>query len=521
MRLRVNLLVLLSMASIISPNFEWNDVVNSNYNTNHIMMKKDQFKEEKNDDFNYQFDVDHLYKGDDDLYETQDVYLDDKVNYYSLDEDGDKTLLERKDDNYLIAPISLDPNENNDSFSEASVVYRAGQDDGHYGNYVQWGATISQKKSGWWLWESTYIDKDFYSFDVTLTGTLQIEVTNIPSNCDYDLRVYRLSNNINTTCDDLNFDEYDYRSINAGNSDEKIVINNATPGTYYAVVYSYQDKYWNNDEAYLIKFQQVQNVTSNCYYDIEIGRKNNDLGAIWVSDFKPFGYAPTTISNSKARIYFHNYHKYPMIRNLFTRYRDEDLMYARIYVWDVATRAAIYEILNRILSTVESYDPWKDQQQQQFEVKINYSSLGVSVAGGVILVLQEAAVASAVVATLSALGAVATAASIGLAMAAVANMLNKNSPFDITKANLREYLINAKAGFEVGRGSNNEQVVMLKFRYHFANDGTDYIDYAPLYRNSEYNLYSDLSIDYIDPNSCINGTVNGIKTSDDLEEFLK
>lgn len=40
-------------------------------------------------------------------------------------------------------------------------------------------------------------------------------------------------------------------------------------------------------------------------------------------------------------------------------------------------------------------------------------------------------------------------------------------------------------------------------------------------RNSDNNLYNESSINYIDADSCINGTVKGFKSVDDIKDYLK
>ncbi len=523
--MKKKILALILSLILVIPNFKnASNVTGNSFELTKIRELKS--KKEKNVDlYNYYFDTKNEFSGLNDKYEVKNVCDDNNVKKGYIDESGNKIEIENPSNNEkkLIEPIFTDPNENNDSFATASVVYKAGQDDGHYGNYVYWGATISQKSSGWWLWETKYIDKDFYSFDVTVTGKLEVKLKYIPQNCDYDLRVYKLEDNINANCNDLDFATSSYYiSSNAGNEDEYICINNATPGTYYAVVYSYQDKTWNNDEAYQIWFQQTQNTSSaDVNYNINNGRNNNDVGALWVSDYKPLGVTPTTLSDSNSKVYFNNINTYPFIRNLSSRYRSEDLMYARLYVWDVPTRAAIYEILNRILNTIVSYNEWEDNKQRKFNLITSTTSLGLAVEGMAISWISLAELAAAVASALSIAGFVVSTVSLAVALASFIAVLGMKSPFDITKANLREYLINAKAGFEIGKGSNNQQVVMLRFRYHFGESNGNYFDYSPLYRNSDYNLYSNTSIDYIDTNSCINGHVKGFKTIEEVKEILK
>lgn len=69
-------------------------------------------------------------------------------------------------------------------------------------------------------------DVDYYRFTIPSTSSISISLSNIPTNCDYDLVLY---NSSQTQC---------ASSANGGNSSESISYS-AAPGTYYIKVYSY------------------------------------------------------------------------------------------------------------------------------------------------------------------------------------------------------------------------------------------------------------------------------------------
>lgn len=102
----------------------------------------------KDDDFDYQLGVpDDVYiSNPGDEFESKDIFESVNAEYKTIDENGTISVV-----NYNPSPIQTldtDPNEDNDSFDKASAVYLVGQDEGHYGNWVQWGATINKKTSG-------------------------------------------------------------------------------------------------------------------------------------------------------------------------------------------------------------------------------------------------------------------------------------------------------------------------------------------------------------------------------------
>lgn len=486
--------------------------------------------QEKGTSFNYEIDANKEYENlSDDEYEYLDVYQSSNTVSMVINSTGDYTEVKEHEVTSLsrLSTASFafsDVNENNDTFVDASTVYKAGQDNGHYGNYVHWYATISQKKSGWWLWEKTYIDKDFYSFDVTVTGTLEIGLQEIPVGTDYDLRVFKLGNTLETSSLSLDFNTTlpIAKGEKLSNADEYIKVN-VSPGTYYAAVYSWKDLSFNNDIPYKIWFQQIQNTSSpNNYYNITNGRISGDLGALWISDYMPLGISPVTLTDSNAKVYFQNYDEYPMIRHLAERYQAEDIEYATLYIWDLTAKAAIYSLLSTVLSSVVAFNPWLENEIKNVNISLNASGIVFSVGGLIVSIISLQAWAAAAAAVLTGAGIAIGAIGLVIGIVSLLFTIYMDAPYSISKAGLREYLINAKSAFEIGPGSTNLQVVQLKFRYHFGKDNRgDFFDFSPIYRNTDNNLYNKSVINYIDNNSSINGTVVGFDSIEDLENFIK
>ncbi len=477
----------------------------------------------KIDDYEYVFDVENKFKGNGDKYEKQSPLDDSEAEIYNVYVDGTREKVnssENLKDNKIEICSSGDSAENNDTFETATVVYKVNNSIGLLETHTTISGTINQKTSGWGPWKKTYIDKDFYCYDVCVTGYLELDLTNIPSGCDYDLRLYKLSNTLNTSYEELSFDNYYAISNKGGSVDEHLEVR-VTPGTYYVVVYSFGDKTWDDNHYYTLSFEQREdtNRTDN-YYDISAGRKNGDLFALWTSNYKPLGITPTTISDSNARVNFTNHKKYPFIHNLCEVYENKDILYAKLYVWDLGLRAAIYAVLNEILNTVVSYDKWKDESQKKFTAKLSADGLRLSI-DGLTLSILTTVLTGAVAAALSVVGIAVAVMGVLVSLASFVSCFILTSPFDISKANLREYLINAKAGFEVGRGTSDQEVVMLRYRYHLGHDGTYYLDYSPVYRNSDSNLYNKYYIQGQDDESRFTGSITSSNKYDDLKEFLK
>ena len=493
---------------------------------NNLLVKSEVKRlnqEIKDDNFNYTFDTNGEFKGKGDPCETSVGLSNTDSTTINTFEDGRKEYISFKGTN--VNTCAEDESKtNNDSFEQATVVYALTDTVGLTENHTDTSGTISQKTSGWGPWKKTYIDKDFFRYDIVVTGTFEVLLTNIPSGCDYDLRLYKMTNDTSTSYENMNFDSNYLISAKGGNTDERIFVDNVTPGTYYAVVYSYKDATWNNDSSYSLSFEQVLNQDRDeAYYDIKKGREEKkDLCAIWTSDYKPLGYTPASVSNSESKVYFKNFKTYPYIQQLYNYYETKDLMYAKLYIWDLELRATIYEIFNEMLESVRAYNAWKDEENKKVNVTLGASSVALSAGSTIVSALEFAKIGAAVSAVLDPLGLGLSIAGLVVSVASLIVCLTMPSPFSISKQNLREYLINAKAGLEVGQGTSDKEVVMLRYRYHFGYESSKYyFDYSPLYRNDDHNLYNKNFINCFDDDSCISGSVKGCKSYDELKEFLK
>ncbi len=402
----------------------------------------------------------------------------------------------------LITPLN-DSNEDNDSFKNATCIHPA-QGTHYYSLSTSARGTISQKSG---MWGKKYIDTDYYYIDVILTGRIEIKLSNIPTDCDYDLKLYRQPNTTNSSYDSC---ETIATSNNASNRDEKI-IKDVSAGTYYIQVYSYNDKTWNNTEYYNLSVYVAENQEyEDMLYSIPNGKKTGDLGALWLCDFTPMGITPTGFSNDSTRTYYSCYDTYPMIRNLAKNYKNVDFTYAILYIWNLEVRTAIYELTKKMLNYIEGYSEWQNNKNEKVNMCFNASGIILSI-GSMAATFPPAAIGLGVA---------------GLATAVVGVVVNHFMPsaWDVNKVNLREYLINLKSAMEVGKGTSGEEVVMMKIKYHFSDKfdwGTKrYIDYAPKYENTN-NLYNEDKIPAHIIGQPLMGKTTGIKSIEDIEGMFK
>lgn len=416
--------------------------------------------------------------------------------------------------------------EDNDSFETATSLYDVGfYEDGIYMETSWADATISQKSSGWWIFAQTYIDKDFYSFDCCVTGLMTITLTNIPQNCDYELRAYRLEDGPRARVSQLDFNNYFEHSFNGPGRDEYIRFR-CVPGTYFFCVYSYQDQTYDNENPYRITVQQLVDYVprgNNFEYWISEGKTRGDKAAIWVSDYKPLGYTPVTLRDSNSRVYVGNYSDYPFINHLANKYNGQEYInYSVIYVWDLGLRACISEIASALIREVDSKTDWDDEQTKQVSVALGTAGLILTVAGISVAILASIITAGAAAAVLAALGIALNAAAFPVSLASFFYAFNSNSPSLMRKKDLLAYLVSIQQTFAIGSGSNENEVKILRFRYRFEHtDSGVFLNWSPFYQYSDYNFYNDDYICYQIGHSGIDGTVRGVKSYDDIAFMME
>ncbi len=429
---------------------------------------------------------------------------EDVVRTYT-DIDGREFVL----DNTRTDNPSLLSNDGNNSFGSATSVYDITKLTNT--TYTSYSTFFSSKLDG-------KNDKDFYSFNLALRGDLTIEMSYIPSGHNYDLRVYKAPNTLNKY--NLDFDtSYHYTSANTGNSPEKIVINDATPGTYYAVVYSPTGLAVSNS-SYNLSFK-ANVVDSDLYpisYSVSEGRKQGDLGAIWISNYDPDGIKPMTLDSDNSRCYYYNYGSYPLITDLHDNFNGDngkDILYSVIFIWDVPTRGLIYSLCQEMIQKIENELSSQKAQKKFWDIYCTSRDI-ILAAGGIVLAVIPFS------STLSTLVSMGISVGVGV-YEIVTTIINALFPSDYesTLNDVEKYLINLKAAMEVNQNSTDKEVVMARFRYTFNHKlgffkYDNYIDYHPVYHSDEGNLFGSDSINYKPYGTPFTGYIKGFKKPEDI-----
>ena len=183
------------------------------------------------------------------------------------------------------------------------------------------------------------------------------------------------------------------------------------------------------------------------------------------SDSKPSGITPITISNDSARERIPTYYQCPMINRLGEIYGESnDRNYAVVYVWDAATRSSIYGVVSEMINQIYTLD-WNDNSSQSVSVGLSGARLAITVASiGVALVSTSLVGGAAGIAIdlLNLAGIELGAASLALSIGSLVASFVLGPSVNTNKINLINYLINLKAAFEIGVGSNDNEIIMIK-----------------------------------------------------------
>lgn len=424
-----------------------------------------------------------------------------------------------------------DTKEDNDSFQNATPIFKITDYQQDKINVKRDNlATISQKKTSIFPWAKKYVDKDFYSFDVNSIGKFTVELGSIPENCNYDLSLWKLENNIDTKLSSLDFNNP--LAISAGKNSYEVISVDSSPGTYFICVYSYNDETFDNEHPYHISFTQKADTSKNDFiYNIEEGKKNSDIGALWTSQYKPLGITPVTIRNSDARVKIDNFNENPFVRNLGEKYNSIDnyINYAVLYIWDLKTKAIISEIAKELLLELKKNPNWVDNKQ--YQINLTSSSFGFTLSvvstgiDALSVYIAASAVKEGILATIGAalgpIGLGIDVISLGLAIYTLCMCFQSDTSYVTSKAEFESFLTSMRDTFSVGEGSNDKEVKILRLRYHFDNEGNDhFLNFSPSVSANDYNFYNNKYIYSNDSDFPISGTISGLKSTEEIKKIL-
>lgn len=441
-----------------------------------------------------------------DLETIEPIKLDNKTPCYGeyeivIDEDEYATMAADQKDQY---------ESNNSFFASTKLNSRPGGEPTSFS--VSRSATLHRES---WLWGliEREVDEDYYRFDVFGNASVTISLTNIPTGCDYDLKLFQHDNIRYAGEEDIT---QIASSTKASNNSESIT-KTLEPGTYYLWIYSYNDEC--DDSTYY-------NLSVNVSYtasDVAISSLRYNKGAkaaLWISDYDPCGIAPYS-SSSKVEVGVLSTSTPVSVsfNNPYTRYftSGEPIEQAVLYIWDPQLRTELRAFLTECYNTINS------QLQYEQEVLMRWEFFeggigGAGTAGGIALSFVKSTSQAVPI-----LNAVFTYGPIVFTMAK--NIFAPSEQAITTKADLLAYIWDLRTALEVIETSDANEVVRIASTYTYSDQyylGTSvtnyYFDFTPS-RQSEYLYYPD-EISSWNTSSIVHGTIYGIIDEGDIETAI-
>ena len=273
----------------------------------------------------------------------------------------------------LLADSDKDSYEGNNSFKESTLLSTTPEENIAPSNYsCNVSATLHRDPWYYVFWRD--IDEDYYRFDVYGNAEINISLTNVPSNVDYDIEIYQHDNTY-----DAGFDNTELISGLEGCQGKAGVSENIwnlyEPGTYYIRVFPCGDDSYDAVNAYNLSL-------SVNYYDTEsvsikdLRYNKGCKAAMWVSDFNPVSIKPFSTLEEEQLFWIYpgaqvggvGYN--PLLNYV---YYNHEVEHASLYLWDNEMCLKIHNFLNDIIlpnlkNLKNEYDEGRIEFETQFEV---------------------------------------------------------------------------------------------------------------------------------------------------------
>lgn len=411
-----------------------------------------------------------------------------------------------------------DSYENNDSFASASLLSLSYDGTGIATSYSKRiSATIHRNEWLWGLWKRE-ADEDYYKIEVYGKGKIVVDLTNIPSDCNYDLELYRYDNICYCEEDSISLIS---SSNNTGSLSEQIT-EDILPNVFFIRVFS-ADGSFNAAEYYKLSFSLQYE-----YSDVSISnlRYSNGAGAaIWVSDYDPFGIIPFSeiarcevgyVSHSEFKSVYKMAHPYK-----YKVKKDGKTLHASLYIWNKEIRKFLYEMTLDCISELKSKLSEDQNLKMTFDVIEEWNN---NVVTGISLVATLIPTVGTITKVIK-----STAMAVGLTfepsiLGAIFEIICPQNKID-TQKNYINYLTNIAVALECNENTDSKEVVKIDSEYTIdstsyagSSQTNYYIDYTPELKTSY--LYDEDIIEVHPYNAMFNGTVYPLKNMDDYKKII-
>lgn len=432
---------------------------------------------------------------------------------------GDYEIIEQP---YVLysADAKEDQYENNNSFSEATIISNSINNTNDYTFSIY--ATLHRNE---WLWGliKRDVDEDYFRFDLMGNAKIDISLKNIPENCDYDLDLY-VHNNSKYAGKDKDSVSLIKQSRYASNSSERIFIE-VGPGTYYLRVYPYNNTF---DAAnnYNLTGKIAYTSTSASISDMRFNK--GAKGAVWVSDYDPFGIAPlSTFGNPEVGVIAYDMSgtsitpmNFEMYNNPYFSYmgKDKRITQAAFYIWDDEWRQQIYDFLTKYEYALANIVKENIKLRASIERKIEIIN-GISTVTGIILSLVDMSTGASFAYTIF-----DTLLTEGAALGA--QMLHPEA-FDTTQFYLLEHVRYLKNSFERTLNPTINEAIKITSSYSIETEEpfglvqwNYHCNFTPTYDQNGYSTISD-TIPVYTNDTVFRGSTYALRNEGDVTTALR
>lgn len=407
-----------------------------------------------------------------------------------------------------------DQYENNDSIAKARIIspaYDGTYEPSSYSTSLE--ATLHRNE---WLWGliKREVDVDYYEFRVFGKADLNVELTNIPSGCDYDLELLEHDNSKYAGEEDVISVASSRKASNRPEHISKLVF----PGVYYIKIYSYNDSF-DAQERYCLSL--YVNYKSE---DINIPDLKYSKGvgaALWVSDYDPFNIQAFTSSGKSEVGYFtsNEYYFSDKFANPMFQYirGNGKVLHASLYVWDLELRKQLYEIVRGSIDLLNTQIGRKEKVKAGFNITSEVVN-GISLVTGLAMTFIPVTIVTAPVSL-----AINIVSSIGpVLLECLFETIMPGSKIEEAKDYLT-YLQVLAAGLECNSSTSDHEAIKIDSLYEIKEESMpgivhmNYdIDFTPTIQDKY--LYDDNVIPSFSSKARFNGTIYPLKTLEDIQK---
>ena len=274
-------------------------------------------------------------------------------------------------------PLSNPETENNNTYKQANDMGAL------MGWYNNWSFTnhpsndapsISYTTMNGTIASTT--DEDWFTFTLFGKADVNIQLSGIADNCDYNIVLYKKSNRPLAGDNDL----VEVASSKRRGTFDEIIKKRVYPGVYYVKVYAAEG--YGATKYYLFSSATYDREDA-CIEDMmDCGAK----GALWLADYDPFGLKPTSklgsttvgltysqnVDHSKDYDYYHP--EFPFATN--TPYKQ-----AEFFVWDLGLRSSLDNFVCEMMDVAEDYHTDAVNLSIQTQQAQSGSNIGINIFG--------------------------------------------------------------------------------------------------------------------------------------------